>query len=109
MKNVCFSILFLCTGFIALNSCGGDDDDDVVACSFAWGIELQPEFAAISNAAAAFGADDSEANCNALKATYQSYINALRPYGNCTGLTGQNRTDFNSALNEAESDLATIC
>jgi len=61
------------------------------------------------NAAAAYGAEDSEANCNALKAAYQSYINALKPYGNCAALTGQNKTDFNNALNDAENDLATIC
>jgi len=109
MKNLCFSILFLCAGFIGLISCGGDDAEVAVACSIAWGTELQTEFTAITNAAAAYGADDSEANCNALKAAYQTYINALRPYGDCAALTGQNRTDFNNSLNDAEASLATIC
>jgi hypothetical protein len=109
MKNLCFSILFLCAGFIGLISCGSDDNEDIVTCSIAWGTELQTEFNAITNAAAAYGADDSEANCNALKTAYQTYINALRPYGDCATLTGQNRTDFNNALNDAEASVDTIC
>ena len=98
MKNVCISILFLSIGFIGLNACGSDDEKDIVACSTAWATELQPEFTAITNAAAAYGADYSEANCNAFKAAYQSYINALRPYGDCAAITGQNRTDFINGL-----------
>lgn len=109
MKNVCFSILFLCVGFIGLNSCGGDDAEKAVACSIAWGTELQAEVTALSNAFAAYGADQSQPNCDAVKAAYQTYIDALRPYGNCATLTGQNRTDFNNALNEAENNLSTIC
>jgi hypothetical protein len=53
--------------------------------------------------------DPSDANCNALKAAYQDYIDALRPYGNCPTLTGQSRTDWQNALNEAEADIDTIC
>ncbi len=80
MKNLCFSILFLCAGFIGLNSCGGSDDG-AVGCSIAWSTELQSEATALSNAFAAYGADQSQANCEAVKAAYQTYIDALRPYG----------------------------
>jgi hypothetical protein len=109
MKNLCISILFLCAGFIGLNSCGSDDAEKAVACSTAWGTELQSEVAAFTNAGGAYGTDPSQANCDAYKAAFQAYIDALRPYGDCAALTGQNRTIFNDTLNEAESNLATLC
>lgn len=109
MKIFWYFILFLPICFIGFSSCGGDDAPPQTACSTAWGTDLINEFTAISNAADAYSNDLSAANCDALKAAYQAYINALRPYGDCAALTGQDRTDFNTALNQSEASLATIC
>ena len=93
---------------IFVTSCS-KDGDGVAPCSAAWGTELQTELTAVSTAATTYGMDPSAANCNALKAAYQDYINALKPYGNCATLTGQSRTDWQKALSEAEADIATLC
>lgn len=96
--------------FIAaiLISCD-DNDDDAPACSVAWGTELQNEVNAISAAANAYAADPSAGNCTAYKNAYQNYINKLEPYGNCTALTGQNRIDFQNALQAAKDSIASLC
>ena len=110
MKNVSFSHLVIILCFIGLFSCGSKDDDPGLnSCSVAWATDLQKEFTAISTAVTAYSADQSAANCTALKSAYQGYINALKPYGNCATLTGQNRADWQEALSEAEADIATIC
>lgn len=99
-------IIFCFTLFIT--SCS-KDGDGVVPCSAAWSTELNTEFTAITTAATTYAMDDSEANCNALKAAYQDYINAMKPYGNCATLTGQSRADWQKAIDEAEADVATFC
>jgi len=94
---ICLFVLFSCK------------KDDPVNCSVAWATDLQNEITAISNATQAYFMDQSDENCNALKAAYQDYIDALKPYGNCTTLTGQDRIEWQNALNEAEDDIATMC
>ena len=106
MKNVSFNYLALIFCFIILFSC---KKDDPVLCSAAWVTELQNEITAISTAVTVYSVDQSEANCNALKAAYQGYIDALKPYGNCATLTGQDRTAWQNSLNEAEANLDSIC
>jgi len=70
---------------------------------------LQNEISAVGTAASIYSMDPSDANCNMLKAAYQDYIDALKPYGNCTALSGTSRTQWQNAINEAESDLDSIC
>lgn len=104
-----FFLVAMAALLLSFPSCNGDDDDDKTpACSTAWGTELQNELNAVINAAQAYGNDPTPANCNAYKTSYQAYLNKLKPYGNCSALTGQNRTDFNEAVAEAEADLATM-
>ena len=99
-------IIFCFTIFVT--SCS-KDGDGVVPCSTAWSTELQNEFTAITNAATAYALDQSAANCSTLKAAYQDYIDAIKPYGNCATLTGQSRADWQKALDDAEDDVATLC
>lgn len=91
-----------------LISCDKDDDPEP-ACSIAWGTELQNEVNAINSAGTAYANDPSPANCAAYKTAYQNYINKLKPYGNCNALTGQNRIDFQNALQAAEDSVAGLC
>jgi hypothetical protein len=106
MKNRSLQLLFIVICFTALFSC---KKENTVPCSTAWAVDLQNELTAISTAITIYTSDQSEANCNALKAAYQDYIDALKPYGECATLTGQSRTDWQNALNEAEDNLDTIC
>ena len=106
MKSASFRYLTLILSLVILFSC---KKDDPVACSSAWATDLQNEITAIGTAASIYFEDQSEANCNALKDAYQDYIDALRPYGNCATLTGQDRAAWQQALDEAEENLDTIC
>lgn len=106
MKSKITLLLFFIVAM--LFSCD-DKDDDAPACSVAWGTELQNEVNAISAAANAYIADPSAANCAAYKTAYQNYVNKLEPYGNCTALTGQNRIDFQNALQAAKDSIANLC
>jgi hypothetical protein len=109
MKKVFIHFVFIFCFTVLFSSCSKDNDANVLPCSTAWAADLQNEFTAISNAAAAFALDQSAANCSNLKAAYQDYIDALKPYGNCATLTGQNRADWQKALDEAEADVNSIC
>ena len=106
MSTKCYAIaaVILFTGFISCK-----DEEDEPTCSTAWGTELQAELNAVINAGQVYANDPSDANCLTYKARYEDYIDALRPYGNCSALTGQSRTDFNTALEAAEDDVATLC
>ena len=110
MNKVLFHHLFFVFCFIVLLSgCSKDNDPGVLPCSTAWATDLQNELSAVTTAIAAYTTDQSTANCDALKAAYQDYIDALKPYGNCATLTGQNRTDWQKALSEAEDNIASMC
>ena len=85
------------------------DEEDEPTCSTAWSAEVQDELNAVVNAGNVWANDPSEANCLSYKAKYQAYINALRPYGDCSALTGQARVDFEAALDDAEAEVATLC
>ena len=106
MKNVSFHLVVVLFSCMVLFSC---KKDDPVLCSTAWALDLQNELTSIGTAVSVYSLDQSEANCNALKAAYQDYINALKPYGNCATLTGQDRTEWQQSLDEAEADLDSIC
>jgi hypothetical protein len=99
-------IIFCITLFVI--SCS-KDGDGVVGCSAAWATELNTEFTAISAAGATYALDPSATNCNAYKAAFQDYINALKPYGNCATLSGQSRADWKKSVDDAEANVATLC
>ncbi len=109
MRKVLAHHLFFIFCFTLLVTSCSKDGDGVAICSTAWAADLQNEFTAISNAAANYALDPSAANCSTLKSAYQKYIDALKPYGNCATLTGQNRADWKKAVEEAEADIASIC
>jgi len=108
-KVLTLQLFFIFCFTLLVTSCSKDGDGGLAPCSAAWATDLQSEVTAFVTAQAAFGADPSDANCNAYKSALQNYINALKPYGNCATLTGQTRTDWQEAVAEAEADVATLC
>ena len=107
MKNVSILRLIYLFSILALLSC--KKDSEIVPCSANWASDLQHEFTAISTAVTLYSEDQSAANCTALKAAYQGYIDALKPYGNCATLTGQDRVSWQNSLNELEAEIDTLC
>ncbi len=110
MRKVSFKhipVIIFCISVLA-TACS-KDDDGVAPCSAAWATEVQSEYQAIISAATIYAQDETAANCNALKTAYQDYINAMKPFGNCATLTGQDRTDWQKAIEDAEAEVATLC
>jgi hypothetical protein len=85
------------------------DGDGLAPCSAAWATEVNAEWTAVISAATIYAQDETAANCNALKSAYQDYINAMKPFGNCATLTGQDRADWKQAVEDAEAEVATLC
>ena len=104
------NMLFISIGivfFLGFGSCGEDKNKDE-SCSAAWGTELQDEINAFSNAAQAYSASPSLTTCNAYKNAAQAYVNALQPYGECATLTGSLRTNWQTALTNAQASVDAI-
>jgi hypothetical protein len=106
MKNVPSRLALVMFALMVLFSC---KKESVTPCSVSWATELQSELTAVSTAIGIYSGDPSVANCNALKAAYQDYIDALKPYGNCSTLTGASRIEWQNTINEAESEIDSIC
>lgn len=94
---------------LVLPSCSKDDEPENggIPCSTSWASGLQNEINAISTAVMMYGFDPSATNCNAVKSAYQDYLDGLQPYGSCSALTGQSRTDYEQAVQEAQNALST--
>lgn len=108
MKKRFYLVAFIAIIFLGFSSCNKKDDPGEQACSGLWATELQDEVTAWTNAAIAYGSNPSVANCNAYKASAQAYLNALEPYGECTTLTGTERTQWEQALGEAQQSIDDI-
>ena len=99
--------LFLMLGILSFLSCGKDDATND-PCSTAWATELNDEAQAMSNALQTYLNDPTTANCEAYKSAAQAYLNALRPYGNCAALVGQQRVDWQNAVDAAQEGINNI-
>ncbi|MBI0397268.1 hypothetical protein [Cyclobacterium marinum] len=98
-----FPILILLS-IVFLAGCG--EDEEPSGCnSLNWTADLNDELTALSTAISNFGQEPNEANCNSYRQALLAYVNALRPYGNCQGLTGQNRVEWQKLIDEYEEDL----
>ncbi len=109
MKLYSYVFYFLIVLSLGFSSCGGGDDGDGGGnCNYNWAVGVQSELTAISNAATAYSTDPSVANCNNYKNALQNYVNALKPFGDCSLLTGADRTSFQNALEQYEDIWADI-
>ena len=105
LKHIPLAFLF----FSLLATACSKDGDGLAPCSAAWATEVSAEWSAVVSTATVYYQDETAANCNALKTAYQDYINAMKPFGNCATLTGQDRADWKKAVEDAEAEVATLC
>ncbi len=92
------AVLFLYTGC-------GDSDDKGPVCSTAWSAELETEVNNLTASAQAFGMNPSATTCASYRVAAQAYLDALDPYGDCAALSGQNRADWELAVEEAQQSI----
>lgn len=110
MKNLLY-LLLISVLAIAGTACGGDDDDGPSGAdcnSLQFSAEFQDEINAITAAATAFGNDPSQANCDALKAAYNSYLDELEDWEDCAIFYNQ-ETEWRDAIDSTRAAVDTIC
>ena len=82
---------------------------DPAFCANAWATELSDEITAFTNAATVYANDPTTANCNLYKAAFQSYLNGLKPFLDCSVYTAAQKTELENAIAEVEAELPTLC
>ncbi|WP_162419431.1 hypothetical protein [Cyclobacterium roseum] len=95
--------------FCFLNvGCSVGEDNDVGSCSVRWSIELQDEINAMSQAAIARAQNPGPTTCENFRSASEAFLEALRPYGNCSTLTGQSRSEWQNEMDEAETRIQEL-
>ncbi|MCK0157036.1 hypothetical protein MWU65_07575 [Cellulophaga sp. F20128] len=96
------------TAFVAITACSKNDDSNPVGdCGdFDWAQKAEKQIYAWSNAASAYSADPTTANCNSYKSAGNNYLNALEDIKNCVPSAGI--AEFNQAIQEAKIELAQL-
>ena len=105
-KKIFFS-LFLMIAVFGVWTCNKDDDKTDL-CAGTWASELSDEANTMINAAQAYASNPTPATCNAYKQAAQAYVDALEPYGNCSALTGQDKVDWQNAVDDAQESLDAL-
>ena len=101
--NQIFALCLFCTAALFLG-CNNNDDDGITTCI--WTTELQAEAEALSNAASAFGADPTTANCEAYRSAFQDYLNAADDLDGC--VPAADRPAYQQAIDEAQAELDAL-
>ena len=100
-----FTVIVVCLG---MGSCKKDKDDAENCAS--WSTEIQAEATAYSNAAMAYGASQTPANCTTLKTAGQAYVNALNSFSSCADTwAAATKTQWQTLVDQTESSIATMC
>lgn len=94
--------------FLGLDACKKDATDPDF-CGTAWATQVTTELNAVSNAAAAYSSTPNTTTCNAYKAAYQNYLNALEKFLDCSLWTSVQKAQLEDAITEAEDDLDGLC
>lgn len=106
MKYRFLFITFFVFGVFGFAGCSDDEDpNNVVPCSGQWAVEVEDEINAWMSAAQQYASNPNQENCNAYKAAAQDYLDALEPYGDCATLTGEQRAEWEAAIQEAQESL----
>ena len=104
-RVLCF---LLVVSFLGMGSCKKKTTDPDY-CGTARATQLSAEVNALSVAAQNYGTNPTTENCNAFKAAYQEYLDALEPFTNCTAWTAEQKNDLQDEIDEAEAELSTLC
>ena len=102
-------LIAACFSILAVMSCNNNGTAVAPGCgSVGWGVEVEDELTALSNAGVAFGQDPSQANCEKYKDAYRAYIQALKDLDRCV-INSQERQEYLQALEDAEDALDNLC
>ena len=103
MNSISKLLACLMLGMVVITYSCKKDDDDPVGCNYA--TEVQDEVNALTVASEAFSADPTNvAKCQAFKAAYQDYLDALESNIECATLSGQ-QAELQAAINQTQAAL----
>lgn len=103
-----FVFIFITIIILGLDSCKKEKHDPDY-CTTNWYTTLESQITAVTNAAMAYGLDQTTANCNAYKSALSSYIDALEPFGECSQFSAETRAQWQQMIDESRADLASAC
>ena len=99
-----YFLLTICAFAISFSpSCKDDKEECAQTAS-----QLSDKITAMSNAAIAYGMNQTTANCNAYKSAAQAYINAAQPLANCPQLSASERAAYQQAINDAQDEINNL-
>jgi hypothetical protein len=101
----CFLVI---VSLLGLGSCKKKSADPDY-CATSWATQLSTEINALSTAANTYASNPTNENCNAYKVAYQSYLDALEPFVDCTAWTVDQRNELQAAIDEAQQEISTLC
>jgi len=104
-KILCFLII---VSFLGLDACKKNPADPDF-CGTTWATQITTELNALSNAATAYSTTPNTTTCNAYKAAYQDYLDAMEKFLDCALWTSVQKAELENAIEEAEDDLADLC
>jgi hypothetical protein len=100
-----FVLVVICSSQISCKK----DASDPGYCGSSWATQLSSESTAMTNALTLYANNPTTENCNSYKAAYQNYLNALKPYTECTGYTATQKNDLENAIAQAEAEIDGLC
>lgn len=87
-------------------SCNKDkESDDPAYCAGDWILEIEDEYDGLVTAYSAYLEDMSVENCNAYKAAFLDYIQAMEPFLECASWSATDRQEVQDAIDEAEEAM----
>lgn len=98
--------LVLFVAMATLPACNKDNDNDPCGNNFNWGLELQAEATAISNAATAYAMDQTTQNCEDYRAAIQAYLDAAADLDGC--VVASERAAYEQAIVDAQAELNAL-
>jgi len=94
--------------FLGIGSCKKKATDPDY-CGTTWATQVSSQLNAVTTAAQVYATNPTTPNCNALKAAYQNYVNALDPFVDCASWSVQQKNELQDAIDEAQQQINTIC
>jgi len=104
-KVLCFLII---VSFLGIGSCKKKSTDPDF-CGTSWATQVSSQLNAVTTAAQVYATNPTTPNCNALKAAYQNYVNALDPFVDCASWSVQQKNELQDEIDEAQQQINTIC
>ena len=104
-RVLCFLII---VSFLGTGSCKKKATDPDY-CGTSWATQVSSELNAVTAAAQTYASNPTTPNCNAYKAAFQNYLNALDPFVDCASWSAQQKNELQDAINEAEQQINTLC